>query len=476
MSWGVGTTSRINTGPPVHKFGGSCLATPELTVRCSRIVAEACQEPPGVVIVVSALKGQTNLVREMLDRLFAGGNGIENFMEEVRARHKLMAESTIMDRHIRGDVMDTMETIATRLERLLWGVIYTEELTPRTRDQALTHGERMSAHLFAGVLEDRGTPSAPLEADEAGVVTDGVFGSATADLVSTAMKLGQTVKAVLAKNEVPVLTGFFGADINGHSTTFGRNGSDYSAAVAARALGSPVLTLWKDVPGFMSADPDLVARARLLPLVTYEEAAELSYFGLRVLHPRTVEPLRPASIPIQILDIHNPDRPGSMISPEARSDERAIKSVTCTGGISILKIHSASIGIRPNLLSSMISAMANEGIHILGMSTSQACLGVVLRSKDLERARKAVKDANLPELEGIEAISDLALVGAVGSGALDDPTTVPRMMTTVANLGESVATLAAGPSSAAIFFVVKEDVSTQAVQLVHATFCESDPA
>jgi len=472
----VVTTSRIHSGPPVHKFGGSCLATPELTVRCSRIVADASQAPSGVVIVVSALKGQTNLVREMLDRLLAGGNGIDNFMEEVRARHKLMAESTIMDRHIRGEVMDTVEAIATRLERLLWGVIYTEELTPRTRDQALTHGERMSAHLFAGVLKDRGTPSVPLEADRAGVVTDGVFGSASADLVTTAMKLGQTVKGILGRREVPVLTGFFGADAKGHSTTFGRNGSDYSAAVAARALGSPVLTLWKDVPGFMSADPNMVARARLLPLVTYEEAAELSYFGLRVLHPRTVEPLRPAGIPIQILDIHNPDRPGSMISPEAKTEERAIKSVTCTGGISILKIYSASIGIRPNLLSTMITALANEGIHILGMSTSQACLGVVLRSKDIERAQHAIKEANLPELEGIETMSGLALVGAVGSGALDDPTVVPRMMATIADLGESVATLAAGPSSAAIFFVVNEDVASQAVQLVHATFCENDPA
>jgi aspartate kinase len=469
----VVSASRDANGPPVHKFGGSCLATPELTVRCSRIVGEASTGSPGVVIVVSALKGQTNLVREMLDRLLAGENGIENFMEEVRARHQLMAESTIMDRHIRSDVMERVETLATRLERLLWGVIYTEELTPRTRDHALTHGERMSAHLFSGVLVDRGIPACPLEADEAGVITDGVFSAASADLVATAMRLGSTVKGIRERGEVPVLTGFFGADGNGHSTTFGRNGSDYSAAVAARALGSPVLTLWKDVPGFMSADPARVTKAKLLPLVTYEEAAELSYFGLRVLHPRTVEPLRPAGIPIQIRDIHNPERPGSMISPDAKSEERRIKSVTCTGGISILKVHSASIGIRPNLLSSMISALANEGIHILGMSTSQACLGVVLRTKDVARAERAVLAAQLPELERVEAMSDLALVGAVGSRALDDPTVVPRMMATVSELGESVATLAAGPSSAAIFFVVREDVSAKAVQLVHSVFCEN---
>ena len=161
-----------------------------------------------------------------------------------------------------------------------------------------------------------------------------------------------------------------------------------------------------------------------------------------------------------------------MISPNPKVRKRVIKSVTCTGGISILKVHSASIGIRPNLLSDMITAIAKEGIHILGMSTSQACLGVVLRTRDVELAQRSIKAANLPELERMEAMSDLALVGAVGSGALDDPTVVPRMMATVAQLGEAIVTLAAGPSSAAIFFVVKDDVSTEAVQLVHATFCE----
>jgi aspartate kinase len=460
--------------PIVHKFGGSCLATPELTVRCSKIVAAMNAEPGGVVCVVSALKGQTNLIREMLDRLLSGGDGIDNFMMEVRARHQLMADSTIMDRHLRTSVMEMVEKRATRLERLLWGVIYTDELTPRSRDAALTHGERMSAHLFAGVLTDRDMNAIPLEADTAGVVTDGLFGSATADIVATSMSLGSTIREAKNEGKVPVLTGFFGADPTGACTTFGRNGSDYSAAVVARSLGSPLLTLWKDVPGFMSADPDVVAKARLLPLVTYEEAAELSYFGTDVLHPRTVEPLRPAGIPIQIRDIHNPSHAGSVISLEAEVKEKSIKSVTCARGISILKVHSVSIGIRPHLLSQMIASLAEEGIHILGLSTSQACLGVVLRSRDLERAENAIKGANIPELEAIDHMDGLALVGAVGSRALEDSTVVPRMIATVAGLGSPVVTVAAGPSSAAVYFVVEEPVSAKAVEQVHGTFCEGD--
>ncbi len=458
--------------PIVHKFGGSCLATPELTVRCSKIVANEATRQGGVVIVVSALRGQTKLVREMLDRLVSGGNNIDNFMEEVRARHRLMAESTILDRHLRGDVMDRVETHATRLERLLWGVTYTEELTPRSRDHALTHGERMSAHLFSGVLADRGLEAVPLEADEAGVVTDGVFGSASADLEATSENLGLTIRPLLEKRWVPVITGFFGADSNGHSTTFGRNGADYSAAVVARALGSPLLTLWKDVPGFMSADPGKIAKARLLPLLSYEEAAELSYFGLEVLHPRTVEPLRPAAIPIQIRDIHNPKQPGSVISPKADLANGSIKSITCAGGISILKVHSASIGIRPNLLASIISALAAEGVQILGLSTSQACLGVVLRTKDLDRADRAVQGADLPELEGTETMNGLALVGAVGARAIEDPSVVPKFLAVVAGLHSPVATVAAGPSSAAVYLVVEERVSQKVVELVHQTFCE----
>ena len=458
----------------VHKFGGSCLATPELTVRCSRIAADAFDTPGRAVVVVSALRGQTNLIREMLDRLLAGGNGIDNFMEEVRARHQYMAQSTIMDRHIRSAVMERVETLATRLERLLYGVIYTEELTPRSRDQAMTHGERMSAHIFSGVLADRGTTAVPLEADEAGVITDGVFGSATADIEATSLHLGNTIREVLDQGDAPVLTGFFGSDMEGHTTTFGRNGSDYSAAVAARALGSPVLTLWKDVSGFMSADPAVVARARLVPLISYEEAAELAYFGLDVLHPRTVEPLRPAGIPIQIRDIHNPELPGSMISPRAEVNEKTIKSITCASGISILNVHSASIGIRPRLLARIIAALAKADIQILGLSTSQASLGVVLRSKELEAAVAAIHSFKLPELERIESTSGFALVGAVGAGALEDPSVVPRMMATLSELGHGVATVTSGPSSAAAYFVVDESVAHRAVELVHAEFCEDD--
>ena len=470
----MATTETDGGGPLVHKFGGSCLATPELTVRCARIATDASAAPKGTLVVVSALKGQTNLIREMLDRLLAGGDGIDNFMEEVRARHEYIAQSTIMDRHIRSSVMDRVERLVTRLERLLYGVIYTEELTPRSRDQALTHGERMSVHIFSGVLADKGTSAVPLEADEAGVITDGVFGSATADIEATSLHLGETIRDVLEDGDVPVLTGFFGSDANGHTTTFGRNGSDYSAAVAARALGSPVLTLWKDVSGFMSADPSVVAKARLVPLISYEEAAELAYFGLEVLHPRTVEPLRPAGIPIQIRDIHNPENAGSMISPRAEVTDKAIKSITCAADISILNVHSASIGIRPRLLARIISALAKANTQILGLSTSQASLGVVLRTGELEAAEEAIRSFNLPELERLESVSGLALVGAVGAGALEDPSVVPRMMATLSELGQGIANVASGPSAAAAYFVVDGSVAPRAVELVHAEFCEDE--
>ena len=464
-------TGRLG-GPLVHKFGGSCLSSPELTLRCADIVKDTRRQQPRQVIVISALKGQTNLIREMLAKLVKGEDGLENFMTEVRARHELMADSTIVDRKLRAQVVERMDALATRLERLLWGIVYTEELTPRAADQALTHGERLATHLFAGVLMGKGIDAVALEADQAGVVTDGVFGSATANLDATTVSLGATVRPILERGGVPVLTGFFGADIHGHTTTFGRNGSDYSAAVAARALRSPRLILWKDVPGFMSADPKVVKGARLLPLVTYEEAAELAYFGLDVLHPMTVEPLLSLDIPIEIRDIARPDETGSVISATNGGACSRIKSVTRTSGISILKIHAAAIGMRPSFLAACTRALAEHGIQALGLSTSQACLGVVLRTKDADKAQSAMRGASIPELERIERTDGLALVGAVGSGALEDPTVTTRMMATLAGLGGPISSVAAGPSTAAVYFVVDDGISKQAVQLVHATFCE----
>jgi aspartate kinase len=459
-------------GPLVHKFGGSCLSSPELILRCADIVKEAAARKQHQIVVISALKGQTNLIREELAKLVKGDNGLENFMEEVRARHQLMAETTIVDRRLRAQVVERMEALATRLERLLWGVVYTEELTPRTADQALTHGERMAAHLFAGVLRGKGLEGVALEADLSGVVTDGVYGSSMANLEATKVSLGATVAPILKRGAVPVLTGFFGADINGHTTTFGRNGSDYSAAVAARSLSSPMLVLWKDVSGFMSADPKIVKGAHLLSVVTYEEAAELAYFGLEVLHPMTVEPLRPLGIPIQIRDLMAPTGAGSLISSKNGPEGPCIKSVTRTGGITILKAHAAALGVRPSFLASVTKVLADHGVQALGLSTSQACLGVVLRTKDADKVVSALKTASIPELERIERTDGLALIGAVGSGALQDPGVTTRMMAALAGLGGPVANVAAGPSNAAVYFVVDDSISKRAVQLVHAAFCE----
>jgi aspartate kinase len=461
------------SGPVVHKFGGSCLSSPELTLRCADIVKEALAEGNRQFVVISALKGQTNLIREELAKLVKGENGLDHFIEEVRARHLLMAESTIVDRKLRAQVVESLDTLATRLERLLWGVVYTEELTPRTADQALTHGERMAAYLFAGVLRGKGLDAVALEADMAGVVTDGVYGAATANLEATQVSLGDKVRPILERKGVPVLTGFFGADMQGHTTTFGRNGSDYSAAVAARALSSPLLVLWKDVPGFMSADPKVVKGARLLPLVTYEEAAELAYFGLEVLHPMTVEPLLPLGIPIQIRDLMDPKGPGSLISARNGTEGPHIKSVTRTTGISIIKVHAAALGIRPGFLAAVTKTFADQGVQALGVSTSQACLGVVLRTKDADKAVMALRGAAIPELERIDRTDELALIGAVGSGALQDQTVTTRMMSALAGMGGPIASVAVGPSSAAVYFVVDESISKDAVLLVHRTFCES---
>ncbi len=460
-----------STGPRVHKFGGSCLSSPELTLRCADIVKDEAQRGNGVVVVVSALKGQTNLTRELLVRLIKGEDGLETFMEEVRARHQLMVESTIVDRSLRSEILGTIEGLATRLERLLWGVVYTEELTPRLRDQILTHGERMSAHLFSGVVRGKELDCVALEADQSGVVTDGVFGTATANLEATSIGLGSTIMPILKRGGVPVLTGFFGADMEGHATTFGKNGSDYSAAVAARALRAPLLTLWKDVPGFLSADPRIVPEAHLLPSVTFEEAAELAYFGLDVLHPRTVEPLRPVGIPIQIRSINAPDVDGSIISPHDGPPEGKIKSVTSTGAITMLKLHAVAIGVRPGFLAAITKALAEKDIQALGLSTSQACLGVLLRTRDAPGAIKAIKEAAVPELERIERIGELALVGAVGSGAIDNPEVTTSMMDAVADLGSPVVTVALGPSTAAIYFVVEEAVAQKAVKVVHGACC-----
>ncbi len=232
--------------------------------------------------------------------------------------------------------------------------------------------------------------------------------------------------------------GFFGVSETGDITTFGRGGSDYSAAVVAAAMGAEILEVWKDVPGYMSADPKFVPEAQLIPFLSYDEAAELSYFGAKILHPRTIEPLRRMKLNIAVKNTLNPDAPGSLItsrSPRARS---FIKSVAHDTDIAILKVHGSGVGARPGVLASVSSTLTESGINIKSVVTSQTCISLLLAEKDVDKGYHAIKGLSSETLQAAGEESRTwrlwELWGRASSAARALPDDVSRLSQTEASI------------------------------------------
>jgi aspartate kinase len=242
----------------VMKFGGSTIRNPKMIHEVARIIKN---EPEKKVVVVSALYGQTNEIRQYLKRVKEEEDKIDSFINKIRSRHENLAQEVINKQDIQNEVLRSLNYHIVKLERLLYGVAYTEELTPRTSDLILSSAERMSARIMAGALQSHSVHAKAHDADKIGIITDGVFANASADLLRTEKNLKKTIIPHISSGSVPVITGFFGCDLEGSCTTFGKNGSDYSAAVIASCLNAKTLELWKDVDGFMSADPKMVSNS-----------------------------------------------------------------------------------------------------------------------------------------------------------------------------------------------------------------------
>ena len=356
------------------------------------------------------------------------------------------------------------------MERVLFGVCYTEELTPRTKDMLLSFGERLSAPIMAACLRDRGVQAMAFDTDKTGLLTDGEFGNASANLAAVSKEFSRNMVPKAVSGLVPVLTGYFGADHEGRVTTFGRGGSDYSASVVAYAVDAEVLEIWKDVEGFMTSDPKIVPGARTIDRLSYEEAAELAYFGAKVLHPRSVEPVMQKGIPINVKSLDNPKDPGTMIAGKGYEAPQTIKSVTFSKDVAVLKVHGAGIGHKPGVLHKITEAVKDKGINIKSVITAQTCISILLERKDLEPAFKEIQKANINVVEELERVTDIALVGIVGEGLVRTPGLAAKAFTAVANAGVNVQMISAGASRVAYYFIIEEKDLVPAVRAVHEIF------
>ncbi len=451
----------------VIKIGGGCLKDSQTI---AHIVDLMAIHGRGHVLVVSALNGITNSLIASMDKALTDEEAIPGLMDRLKTHHCLVARQILPDRKACNSYEHELDESLKRLERLFYGLNFTRANTPRLTDVISSFGERLSAQLLTAAIIGRGLAASYRLPHKIGLITDGKFGDATADLSRTSRNLRHHLSPLLGKDRLLFLPGFFGVSPDGDITTFGRGGSDYAAAVAAVALRAEVLEIWKDTEGFMSADPRLVPEAELIPLLSYEEAAELAYFGARILHPRTVEPVRRQKIPIIIKNTLAPEAPGSIIQARSPRSPGIIKSVAHDCDIGILKVHASGVGARPGILGQVSGAIAAAGINIKSVVTSQTCISLLLACRDLAPARETLKKMRPRPYRKIDALEDVALIGIVGDGIQHRPGIAARCFTAVADCRVNVEMISFGPSRAALYFLVKKKDLASGVNAIHSTF------
>jgi aspartokinase/homoserine dehydrogenase 1 len=460
----------------ILKFGGSSLADGERVKAAADIVAQAGREGR-VGVVLSAMKGVTDLLVAAARRAEEGSEGYREVLERVRVQH-YTAVRFLFPPADQAPIITTLQLMFNELEEILHGVELLKECSPRTMDLVMSFGERLSCALVCGYMRQRGMPAEVVDAREM-VVTDEVFGSAAVDFPKSYARIEARLSGV---DGIPVIPGFVGSTEKGVTTTLGRNGSDYTASIIGAGVTADRIDIWTDVDGVLSADPRLVPEAFVIPSLSYEEAMELSYFGAKVIHPYSMIPAVEKGIPIRIKNSLNPSAPGTMISPAAPSGAANSKRHPITGiatieGISLVNIEGGGmIGI-PGIAARIFGALAREGINIIMISqaSSEHTICLVFRTREAERALGALSRELALELEtrriqNFQLVRDLLVVSVIGENMRGSPGIAGRLFSALGTAGVNILVIAQGSSERNISFVIEEKNHALALRTIHKAF------
>ncbi len=454
----------------VVKIGGGCLKGIPTIGHVMDLVSE---KGKGNVFVVSALYGVTDILIDGMSKALDQEESIVSQMKIICDLHLDSALQLIKTDTEFKVYKKQFQISLKQLERYYYGLSFTGELTCKMQDAISCMGEKLSAQLLTHIQRSMGNDSSYVLPEEMELYTDGKFGDATADLDITSVNLKKHLNPYTDRGCILFVPGFYGMSQKGDLTTFGRGGSDYSAAVVAGSLNADVLEIWKDVDGFMSADPSYVDDAEFIPHLSYEECAELSYFGATILHPRTVEPVRQRDIDIVIKNTMNPDAKGSVINAKTNQHKDVIKSITYTRDIGILKVYASGVGARPGILGIVASQISDAGLNIKSVVTSQTCISLLLARDDLDSGFRALKKIRPTPYRKLEKIDDVVLLAIVGEGLNSSKGVAARCFTSISEAGGNVEMISFGPSRVALYFLLKECDLELGVNSIHKTFFNS---
>lgn len=457
----------------VLKFGGSSVATPGRILSVIDIIKPYLARK--VAVVFSAFGGVTDELIEISKLALAGDQQYKSRADLLEKRH-LEAVRELINIHKQSAILAQVKIKMNELEDVLNGVYLVKERTPRTLDYVMSFGERLSAFIIAEAMKDQGIAAEFLDARTV-VRTDSNFGHAKVDFEVTNKRIAEHFAAHPA---VQVITGFIGTAETGETTTLGRSGSDYTAAIFAAALQASDLEIWTDVNGMMTADPRLVKKAFTVPQMSYEEAMELSHFGAKVIFPATMQPAMVNRIPIWIKNTFNPDFEGTVIHAES-TNGKLIKGISSMNSVSLLNIQGSGLLGVVGVSMRLFATLARERINVILISqaSSEHSICIAIDSHAARQAKQAIEkefvhEIRSEEIDEVHIETDLSIVAVVGDGMKHSPGTSGRMFAGLGKNGINVMAIAQGSSERNISAVVRQADIAKALNALHEAFFLSD--
>jgi bifunctional aspartokinase / homoserine dehydrogenase 1 len=457
------------------KFGGTSVGNAEAHAQTAGIVLEQAESWDRLAVVVSAMSGVTDALTEgALTAASGDDQTYRAIVADLRVKHYRAVDELLDPNGERAQLLATVDEYLDDFATFCHSVHVLGEVTPRAMDAITSLGERINARILAAVLRQRGAQSEAIDATEL-VITDDKFQNAVPLMEATRARVAERLSPLLDEGLAPIVTGFIGATEDGVTTTLGRGGSDYSAAILGDCLDADEVWIWTDVDGVMTTDPRIVPDAQVLPVLSYNEVSELAYFGAKVVHPRTIRPVVERGIPLRVKNTFNPTHPGTRINQKAEAAPSTIKAVTAIEGLSLVNVEGRGMMGVPGIAARTFAAVASQGASVLMITqaSSEQSISFLIPTETVTSVINAIEDEMALELarkdiDRVWSMDDVVIVTAVGSGLRTTPGVGARIFGALAQAEINVIAIAQGSSECSISLAVAAEDAANAVREIHS--------
>ena len=458
----------------IMKFGGTSVGSEQALEAASAIVLDQSREWERLIVVVSAMNGVTDMLIEGAQSASRGEDQVYKAIHsKLRDRHTVVIDQLLANSEERISLQTEVDGLLEDYYDLCRSICILGEVTPRAMDAISSRGERMSARILAALLRYQGAQSEAIDATSL-IVTDGQFQNAAPLMDITRARISEELDPRLDNGIIPIVTGFIGATKEGITTTLGRGGSDFTAAILGGCLEVDEVWIWTDVDGVMTADPRVLPGARVIPVLSYGEVSELAFFGAKVLHPKAIRPIVEQDIPLWIKNTFNPSSPGTSISVDPESSEGKVKAVTAIENISVVMVEGRGIQGVPGIAARTFSAVASQGASVIMItqSSSEQSICFVIPTDRVQPVIQAVENEMRLELarrdiDRIHSLDDMVIVTVVGAGLRNTPGISGRIFSTLGKAGINIFAIAQGSSESSLSIVVAANESMDTVRHIH---------